>query len=164
MDEIVLLGLGDKKGYITFWNDNISYALRGCILIELSLRGCIRIVEDPARKRFALSNMLVELVNPSKTGEVLLDETIQLMEKDELLSISTWIDLLSGEMWNVFKINYQLKQVRERIFKGLIDKGVLRTEIKNLFLFDMNTHPVTDTRTNEAVKHRSLSMLVNRSV
>ena len=37
------------------------------------------------------------------------------------------------------KISYQLKQVRERIAKGLVDKGVLRTEKKNFLIFDMPT-------------------------
>lgn len=43
------------------------------------------------------------------------------------------------------KIGYQLKQVRERLAKGLVDKGVLRTEKRNFLLFDMATHPVADT-------------------
>lgn len=40
------------------------------------------------------------------------------------------------------KIGFQLKQVRERLAKGLVDKGVLRTEKRNFLLFDMATHPV----------------------
>jgi hypothetical protein len=32
--------------------------------------------------------------------------------------------------------------VRERLAKGLVDKGVLRTEKRNFLLFDMATHPV----------------------
>ncbi|CCH58440.1 hypothetical protein TBLA_0A06480 [Henningerozyma blattae CBS 6284] len=163
MEEVVLLGLRDKEGYLSFWNDNISYALRGCIIIELALRGKIRILDDPARKRFELSERLVEVVDSSKTGEVLLDEALQIMRNDEPLAISNWVDLLSGETWNVFKINYQLKQVRERISKGLVDKGVLRTEMKNFFLFDMATHPVTDSSCKEAIKRRILSILVNRT-
>ncbi|KAJ7741642.1 hypothetical protein B0H16DRAFT_1564775, partial [Mycena metata] len=29
MEEVLLLGIKDKQGYLSFWNDNISYALRG---------------------------------------------------------------------------------------------------------------------------------------
>lgn len=163
MEEVVLLGLRDKEGYLSFWNDNISYALRGCIIIELALRGKIRILDDPARKRFELSERLVEVIDTSKTGEVLLDEALQIMKNDEPLAIANWVDLLSGETWNVFKINYQLKQVRERISKGLVDKGVLRTEMKNFFLFDMATHPVTDSTCKDDIKRRVLSVLVNRT-
>jgi Golgi phosphoprotein 3 len=49
MEEVLLLGIKDKQGYLSFWNDNISYALRGCILIELALRRRIGVVKDPGR-------------------------------------------------------------------------------------------------------------------
>ena len=61
--------------------------------------------------------------------------------------------------WNVMKIGYQLKQVRERLAKGLVDKGVLRTEKRNFLLFDMATHPVTDVRTKESIITRVVSLL-----
>ena len=41
-------------------------------------------------------------------------------------------------------MNYQLKQVRERIQKALVDKGVLRTEKASFLLFDTPTHPVAN--------------------
>ena len=44
MEEVLLLGLKDKEGYTSFWNDCISSGLRGCILIELALRGRIELV------------------------------------------------------------------------------------------------------------------------
>lgn len=54
------------------------------------------------------------------------------------------LSFIPGETWNVMKIGFQLKQVRERLAKGLVDKGVLRTEKRNFLLFDMATHPVAD--------------------
>lgn len=59
------------------------------------------------------------------------------------------------------KIGFQLKQVRERLAKGLVDKGVLRTEKRNFILFDMATHPVADVRTKEAVITRVTSLLTS---
>ncbi|KAL6940657.1 Vacuolar protein sorting-associated protein 74 [Hanseniaspora vineae] len=164
MEEVVLLGLKDE-GYLSFWNDNISYALRGLILIELALRKKIRIIDDTARRRYDLSERLIEVVDNEKTGEALLDETLNLMFQDnkQPQSIAQWIDLLSGETWNLMKINYQLKQVRERLAKGLVDKGVLRTEMKNFFLFDMATHPINDVSCKESIKRRVLSALVSRN-
>ncbi|CAJ0645041.1 1902_t:CDS:2 [Entrophospora sp. SA101] len=50
MEEVLLLGLKDKQGYLSFWNDNISYTLRGCILMELAFRGRIAMIKDPARQ------------------------------------------------------------------------------------------------------------------
>lgn len=42
------------------------------------------------------------------------------------------------------KLRYQLKNVRERLAKNLVEKGVLTTEKQNFLLFDMTTHPLTD--------------------
>lgn len=70
---------------------------------------------------------------------------------------------MTGETWNVMKIGYQLKQVRERLAKGLVDKGVLRTEKKNFLLFDMATHPVSDPTYKEDVLRRVLSLLSSRT-
>lgn len=165
MEEVLLMGLKDKEGYLSFWNDNISYALRGCILLELAFRNKISLVNDPARRRFDLSDRLVEVVDSEPTGEVLLDESLKIMKNDEgHLSVSNWIDLLSGETWNLMKINYQLKQVRERLAKGLVDKGILRTERKNFFLFDMATHPVADKMSKEYIKNRVLNLLTQKTV
>ena len=165
LEEVLLVGLKDKEGYLSFWNDNISYALRGLIIVELALRNKIRMINDPARKRFELQDRLVEVVDSSLTGETLLDEALKLMKNDqENLSVLNWIDLLSGETWNLMKINYQLKQVRERLAKGLVDKGVLRTEHKNFLLFDMATHPINDPVPKKKITARILQMITSRNV
>ncbi|CEH14787.1 vacuolar protein sorting-associated protein 74 [Ceraceosorus bombacis] len=168
MEECLLLGLKDKQGYLSFWNDNISYSLRGCILIELCLRKRISISRDTSASsgRFRgnalpLQDRLIEVVDGKMTGEVLLDETLKLMKSSERMSASQWVDLLSGETWNVTKIGYQLKQVRERLAKGLVDKGILRTEKRNFLLFDMATHPVSDSSAKDAVLRRVLSLLTS---
>lgn len=165
MEEVLLMGLKDREGYLSFWNDNISYTLRGCILLELTFRNRIALINDPARRRFELSDRLIEVIDPSPTGEVLLDEALRIILADESHSlVATWIDLLSGETWNLMKISCQLKQVRERLAKGLVDKGILRTERKSFFLFDMATHPVADKLTKEHIKYRVVSMLTNRTI
>ncbi|WBW71683.1 Golgi phosphoprotein 3 family Vps74 [Schizosaccharomyces osmophilus] len=164
MEEVLLLGLKDKQGYLSFWNDSISYSLRGCILIELAFRGKLRMQKDINRKRFPLADRMVELVDDKLTGEVLLDEAIKMIHSSEPLSVTSWIDLMSGETWNVMKIGYQLRQVRERLAKGLVDKGILRTEKKNFLLFDMPTHPIADTSIKEGLKRRVLSILTDRVV
>lgn len=164
MEEVLLLGLKDKQGYLSFWNDNISYALRGCILIELALRRRIALVKDPNRRRLAISERLVEVLSDKITGETILDEALKMMKAQEApggerMSVGSWIDLMSGETWNLMKISFQLKQVRERLLKGLVDKGVLRTEKRNFLLFDMATHPVADVRTKDGIVDRVVSLL-----
>lgn len=168
MEECLLMGLKDKQGYLSFWNDNISYTLRGCILIELALRKRISISRDTSASHrpkgvyvAPVQDRLVEVIDGKMTGEVLLDETLKLMKASERMSTAQWVDLLSGETWNVTKIGYQLKQVRERLAKGLVDKGILRTEKRNFLLFDMATHPISDSSAKDAVLRRILSLLTS---
>ncbi|CAN8104941.1 unnamed protein product [Discula destructiva] len=164
MEEVLLLGLKDKQGYLSFWNDNISYALRGCIVIELAFRGRISMQKDPSRRRFPLPDRVIEVIDDTLTGEVLLDEALKMMKASEKMSVSSWIDLMSGETWNLMKIGYQLKQVRERLAKGLVDKGILRTEKRNFLLFDMATHPVADGGAKEEIRRRVRNVLTQRTV
>ncbi|KAJ3548316.1 hypothetical protein NM688_g5316 [Phlebia brevispora] len=100
MEEVLLLGLKDKQGYLSFWNDNISYALRGCILIELALRRRIALVRDPSRRQLPVSERIVEVMDTRLTGETILDEALKMMKQQEAsgekLAVNTWIDLLSG--------------------------------------------------------------------
>ncbi|TPX53721.1 hypothetical protein PhCBS80983_g06208 [Powellomyces hirtus] len=159
LEEVLLMGLKDAQGYLSFWNDNISYVLRGCILIELSLRSRVKTVMEIRKRPYP--ERLIEVIDERPTGEVLLDEALKLMKIDQQ-SITNWIDLLSGETWNLLKINYQLKQVRERIAKGLVDKGVLRTEKRNFVLFDMATHPVSDHSVKEELIKRTVDCLLGR--
>ena len=81
---------------MSFWNDNISYALRGCIVIELAFRGRISMQKDASRRRFPLADRLVEVIDETLTGEVLLDEALKLMKTSEPMTMSSWIDLMSG--------------------------------------------------------------------
>ncbi|KAF5241458.1 vacuolar sorting-associated 74 [Fusarium denticulatum] len=175
MEEVLLLGLKDKQGttpltlkcsqgYLSFWNDNISYALRGCIVIELAFRGRIAMEKDASRRRFPLADRNIEVIDDTLTGEVLLDEALKMMKQSEKMSVATWIDLMSGETWNLMKIGYQLKQVRERLAKGLVDKGILRTEKRNFLLFDMATHPVADGGAKEEIRRRVRNILTQRTV
>ncbi|KAI0179840.1 Golgi phosphoprotein 3 [Hypoxylon sp. FL1284] len=164
MEEVILLGLKDKQGYLSFWNDNISYALRGCIVLELAFRGRISMQKDASRRRFPLADRVIEVVDDTLTGEVLLDEALKMMKQSEKMSVSSWIDLMSGETWNLMKIGYQLKQVRERLCKGLVDKGILRTEKRNFLLFDMATHPMADGGAKDEIRRRVRNVLTQRTV
>uniref|UniRef100_A0A7N8WR84 Golgi phosphoprotein 3-like n=1 Tax=Mastacembelus armatus TaxID=205130 RepID=A0A7N8WR84_9TELE len=85
------------------------------------------------------------------TGDVLLDEALKhIKETQPPETVQSWIELLSGETWNPLKLHYQLRNVRERLAKNLVEKGVLTTEKQNFLLFDMTTHPLT----NSSIKQR----------
>ncbi|ORZ32503.1 Golgi phospho protein 3-domain-containing protein [Catenaria anguillulae PL171] len=237
MEQILLLGLKDRAGYLSFWNDSLSYVLRGCILIELALRGRIAMVARPERRRIPLADRPIRVVDATPTGETLLDETLKCMRltqegafvgtssgsapvtgvdyttggavkransgdngggggwgalfgirsststdvaanggsgsptsptsgsspsgtgAGEHWGVGSWMDLLSGETWNLLRVNYQLRQVRERLAKGLVDKGILRTERRSFVLFDMATHPVADQAAKDKVTNLVLSLV-----
>ena len=36
-------------------------------------------------------------------------------------SVGYWVDVLSGESWNVMKLKFSLKNLRERLAKGTFD-------------------------------------------
>lgn len=160
MDEIILLGLRDQKGYLSFTNDSISYVLRGCLLMELALIGRIKAERCPKRGS-SFSERVIRIVDASPTNEVLLDETIRILQREEH-SIGGWLDLLSGETWNPLKASLQIKNVRQRVAKGLVDKGVLRTDRQSFILFDMATHPVASLRTKNSLCKRIINTCMGR--
>ncbi|KAH9370458.1 hypothetical protein HPB48_000296 [Haemaphysalis longicornis] len=146
MEEVLLLGLKEKEGYTSFWNDCISSGLRGCILVELALRGRIELGDTP-------------------TGDVLLDEALRhVKETRPPETLQAWIDYLSGETWNPLKLRYQLRNVRERLAKNLVEKGVLTTEKQNFLLFDMTTHPLVDQTSKGKLVRRVQEAVLGRWV
>lgn len=145
MEEVLLLGLKDREGYTSFWNDCISSGLRGCILIELGLRGRVELERAGMRQR-ALSTRRIVCKSDAPTGDVLLDEALRhIKETQPPEAAQAWIEYLSGETWNPLKLRYQLRNVRERLAKNLVEKGVCTTEKQNFLLFDMTTHPLVES-------------------
>jgi golgi phosphoprotein 3 len=98
MEEVLLMGLKDKQGYLSFWNDNISYALRGCIVMELAFRGRIRMQKFVGQRAPPLRDRLIEVADNTLTGEVLLDEALKMMKSSEKMCVADWIDLMSGKI------------------------------------------------------------------
>jgi len=137
MEEVLLLGLKDKEGYTSFWNDCISSGLRGdlllmkqcptvdlmadlgCILIELALRGRIEL-ERAGMRRKSLLNRKVVVKSAEPCGDVLLDESLKYIRETSDTApetVQTWIEYLSGETWNPLKLRYQLKVRRYNLGK-----------------------------------------------
>ena len=53
--------------------------------------------KDSSRRRFPLADRVIEVVDDNLTGEVLLDEALKMMKSSEKMSVSSWIDLMSGK-------------------------------------------------------------------
>ncbi|KAM6999180.1 Golgi phosphoprotein 3-like isoform 3-T3 [Passerculus sandwichensis] len=152
------------QGYTSFWNDCISSGLRGGILIELALRGRIRLEPLALRKKRLLERKVL-LKSDAPTGDVLLDETLRHIKATETAeTVQTWIELLTGETWNPFKLQYQLRNVRERLAKALVEKGILTTEKQNFLLFDMTTHPVCNASEKQRLLKRLQESVLERWV
>lgn len=58
--------------------------------------------KDSARRRFPLADRVIEVIDDSLTGEVLLDEALKMMKSSEKMSVSSWIDLMSGMETSTF--------------------------------------------------------------
>lgn len=52
--------------------------------------------KDSSRRRFPLADRIIEVIDETLTGEVLLDEALKMMKASEKMSVSSWIDLMSG--------------------------------------------------------------------
>jgi golgi phosphoprotein 3 len=65
-------------------------------VLELALRGRISMQKDASRRRLPLPDRVIEVIDETLTGEVLLDEALKMMKASEKMSVSSWIDLLSG--------------------------------------------------------------------
>ena len=122
------------KGTLSWFNDCISTGIRGCIILELGLRNRIEL-EKAGLRRKGLLNRKILIKNGTPTGDVLLDEALKhIKDTDPPETLQCWVDYLSGETWNPLKLKYQLKNVRERLAKNLVEKGVLTTEKQNFLL------------------------------
>uniref|UniRef100_A0A0K0FGQ1 Golgi phosphoprotein 3 (inferred by orthology to a human protein) n=1 Tax=Strongyloides venezuelensis TaxID=75913 RepID=A0A0K0FGQ1_STRVS len=142
MEEILLLGLKDREGYTSFWNDCISSGLRGCVMIELALRKRIDLEGTGMRKKSLLARKVI-VKDDTPTGDAILDEALKhIKDTNPPENIVSWIEYFSGETWNPLKLRYQLRNVRERLAKNMVEKGVLTTEKQDFLLFQMTTHPL----------------------
>nr|XP_020486728.1 LOW QUALITY PROTEIN: Golgi phosphoprotein 3 [Labrus bergylta] len=164
MEEVLLLGLKDREGYTSFWNDCISSGLRGCMLIELALRGRLQLEACGMRRKGLLARKVI-CKSDAPTGDVLLDEALKhIKDTQPPETVQSWIELLSGETWNPLKLHYQLRNVRERLAKNLVEKGVLTTEKQNFLLFDMTTHPLTNNNIKQRLIKRVQEVVLDKWV
>ena len=151
------------------------------MIVELALRGRVELEKQGMRRKGLLSRKLL-CKNPANTGDVLLDEALKhIKETSPPDNVQNWIELLSGkislyivvmtlydvyagETWNPLNLRYQIRNVRERIAKNLVEKGVLTTEKQNFVLFDMTTHPLTDTTAKQKLIKKLQDAVLTRWV
>lgn len=67
--------------------------------------------KDSSRRRFPLADRVIEVIDDTLTGEVLLDEALKMMKSSEKMSVNSWIDLMSGTKKKK-KVSLQFAQQR----------------------------------------------------
>ncbi|KAB1260584.1 Golgi phosphoprotein 3-like [Camelus dromedarius] len=121
------------------------------------MRGRIYL-EPPTMRKKRLLDRKVLLKSDSPTGDVLLDETLKHIKATEPTeTVQTWIELLTGKMTHS-------DLGGERIAKNLVEKGILTTEKQNFLLFDMTTHPVTNTTEKQRLVKKLQDSVLERWV
>jgi len=75
-------------------------------VLELAFRGRISMEKDPNRRRYPLADRVIEVVDDTLTGEVLLDEALKMMKTSEKMSVSSWIDLMSGRSLYLYEHDF----------------------------------------------------------
>ncbi len=107
-EEILLLLLGDREGALSTHvpGDNLSCALAGAVLLDLSFAG--RIDTDPQR---------LVVIDTTPTGNVILDGTLaELAAREPQVSARAWIGELSVE---------NAAGIRESVMESLVARNVL---------------------------------------
>ena len=72
--------------------------------------------KDSSRRRFPLADRVIEVIDDTLTGEVLLDEALKMMKSSEKMSVSSWIDLMSGTHTQTNKQTYQIPQPKKNLY------------------------------------------------
>lgn len=144
MEEICLMALGEGKAHISMLNDNIPYVLRASILLELVLARKIKLniheggnYDEPWKFNVSISEF-------TPTGDVFLDEAIGILGKDTF-SLQKWLDVLTGDTWSRKLSGYQMQNLRDRLCKSLMEKGVVTSRKTSMFMIETTEYPLLDS-------------------
>jgi len=145
-EEIALLALQDEKGTF-FMTKTYTPAIAGAIVAELLFHKRIHVEEG--------KKALVDLVDPSLTGDEVLDEALAKIEgAKRRASIKNW----------VYRI-CRLPKLAQKVAMGLCRRGVLREdEDQVLLFFRRKIFPTVDRRPEQLVVDRLRNAIFSDSV
>eukprot|EP00917_Polyrhabdina_sp_WS-2016_P004683 GHVP01010809.1.p1 GENE.GHVP01010809.1~~GHVP01010809.1.p1 ORF type:complete len:263 (+),score=31.43 GHVP01010809.1:38-790(+) len=138
-EEILLVTLQERGDY-SLLNDKLSLVLRGSILVELYLQGRIKVIRN-LHEDYP-SKQIIKVIDGNKTGDNVLDETLNLLKNSKERNIEDWIYLLCGDSIRIWKRDLRLINVKERILKGMVDKNILKIERNNYLIFERIFYPI----------------------
>ena len=135
-EELLLLALDDRKGTSGLDTSHL-HAMGGAILAELVLLGALRIADDKKK--------LVDAEPAARVDDPLLAECLGLVQgaKRRRRAVE-WVQKFSG-----------LKDLRNRVARGLVAKGVLNEERDRVLgIFPRAIFPARDGGPEEALRER----------
>ena len=132
--DLLLLALDDERG--TVLPDaaiGLDYGLAGAIVMELALRGCLRVDGE------AVSTM------GTSTDDPLLDDALRAIVATPGKNLSHWVWHLSRDLGGL----------RQRLLDRLVAQGTLeKHERRVLLLFHQNVYPEKDARVEHDIRER----------
>jgi hypothetical protein len=132
--DLLLLALDDERGTVLSQAAiGLDYGLAGALVMELALRGRIRI-----------DNEAVSTIGPA-TDDALLDDALRVIAATPGKDLSHWVWHLSRE----------LHGLRQRLLDRLVAQGTLeKREQRVLLLFHRNVYPERDARVEHDIRQR----------
>ena len=135
VDKFLLLALDDDKGTFASEPFAMTYGLAGAILLELSLKESITIVDKK-----------VILKSQRRVGDALLDKYLELItnsKKDRY--IMHWVQTFGNKE----------RAIKKEILDKLILKGILtKREEKFLWVFNNDKFPTANSKPENALRKR----------
>ncbi|MGH8213126.1 MAG: GOLPH3/VPS74 family protein [Rhodanobacteraceae bacterium] len=130
--DLLLLALDDERGTVLPETAiGLDYGLAGSLMMDLALRGCIRVDRDG-----------VFAADPPP-GNVLLDDALRVISGNRGKTLSHWVYHLSRE----------LDGLRGRLLDRLVAQGTLEMREKRvLLLFHRNVYPERDSRVEHDIR------------
>ena len=144
VDKFILLALDDDKGTFATEPFALTYGLAGAILLELSLKGYINIVD----KR-------VVLRSHKRIGDPFLDTyLVKLTESKKNKRLSYWIQTFGNKE----------RSIKKEILDKLIRKGILnKREEKFLWVFNNDKFPTVNSKPENELRKRLFEILEHHS-
>ena len=145
VEEIILLLLRDEDGrfvHVPSWS--LDYAIAGGVLMDLAMEN--RIDTD-------LEHLI--LVDPTPTGDSLLDPTLADIEAGEKGDTRYWVERTAKSA----------PEIREEALARLVSAGILeRQEDRFLWVFRSRRYPAIDGKAEREVKLRIMGTLFSDEI
>lgn len=145
-EEIVLLNLDDETGkFLRRSGPALGYPFAGAVLMDLAFRSKI---DTDLEKLF--------VVDPTPTGEVLLDDVLaEIGASEEVQSADYWLSHVA-EGW---------AQIESAVLSRLVERGILRREEHRiLWVVRTRRYPMIDGQEEKEVKLRLVDALLGDAI